>query len=139
MTTRKTSATIYLNANLVKALHQGLLNNYGGLSGAVREDMLETALARPQQLLAYKKPKPDLYGLAAAYGFGFARLHAFSDGNKRVALAVIDVFLQMNGYELEVAEPEAVLIIQDLAAGHLSEAELAAWIKLRTIRWTNPA
>lgn len=138
MATRKISASMYLNANLVKALHQGLLSNYGGLSGAVREDLLETALARPQQLLAYKKPKPDLFELAAAYGFGFARLHAFSDGNKRVALAVIDVFLQMNGYELEVAEAEAVLIIQDLAAGRLSEAELAAWIKLRSIRWTNP-
>ena len=139
MATRKTITATYLNANLVKALHQGLLSNYGGLSGVVREDLLETALARQLQLLAYQRPKPDLFELAAAYGFGFARLHAFSDGNKRVALAVIDVFLQMNGFELEVAEPEAVLIIQDLAAGRLSEAELAAWIKRRSIRWANPA
>ena len=134
MVTRKKSANTFLNAGLVKALHQGLLSNYGGLSGTVREDLLETALAKPLQLLAYKKPKPGLFELAAAYGYGFARLHAFSDGNKRVALAVIDVFLQMNGFELEVAEPEAVLIIQDLAAGRLSEAELAAWVKLRSVK-----
>ncbi len=124
---------MYLNASLVKALHQGLLSNYGGLSGASRDDLLETALAKPLQLLAYKKPKPSLFELAAAYGFGFARLHAFSDGNKRMALATIDVFLQMNGFELEVTEPEAVLIIQDLAAGRISEAELATWVKLRSI------
>jgi death on curing protein len=130
----KKPAYAYLNASLVKALHQGLLSNYGGLSGAVRDDLLETALAKPLQLLAYKKPKPSLFELAAAYGFGFARLHAFSDGNKRVALATIDVFLQMNGFELEVAELEAVLIIQDLAAGRISEAELASWVKLRSAK-----
>jgi death-on-curing protein len=133
VTARKKSAYVYLNASLVKALHQGLLSNYGGLSGASRDDLLETALAKPLQLLAYKKPKPSLFELAAAYGFGFARLHAFSDGNKRMALATIDVFLQMNGFELEVTEPEAVLIIQDLAAGRISEAELATWVKLRSI------
>jgi death on curing protein len=134
MATGKKPAYVYLNASLVKALHQGLLSNYGGLSGAVRDDLLETALAKPLQLLAYKKPKPSLFELAAAYGFGFARRHAFSDGNKRVALATIDVFLQMNGFELEVAELEAVLIIQDLAAGRISEAELAAWVKLRSVK-----
>lgn len=134
MATGKKRAYAYLNASLVKALHQGLLSNYGGLSGTVREDLLETALAKPLQLLAYKKPKPGLFELAAAYGFGFARLHAFSDGNKRLALATIDVFLQMNGFELEVAEPEAVIIIQDLAAGRISEAELAAWVKLRSVK-----
>lgn len=134
MATGKKRAYAYLNASLVKALHQGLLSNYGGLSGTVRDDLLETALAKPLQLLACKKPKPSLFELAAAYGFGFARLHAFSDGNKRVALATIDVFLQMNGFELEVAEPEAVLIIQDLAAGRISEAELTAWVKLRSVK-----
>lgn len=134
MATGKKRGYTYLNAGLVKALHQGLLSNYGGLYGTVRDDLLETALAKPLQLLAYKKPKPNLFELAAAYGFGFARLHAFSDGNKRVALATIDVFLQVNGFELEVAEPEAVLIIQDLAAGRLSEAELAAWVKLRSVK-----
>ena len=134
MATGKKPAYAYLNAGLIKALHQGLLSNYGGLAGAVRDDLLETALAKPLQLLAYKKPRPSLFELAAAHGFGFARLHAFSDANKRVALATIDVFLQMNGFELEVAELEAVLIIQDLAAGRLSEAELAAWVKLRSVK-----
>ena len=134
MATGKKRAYAYLNASLVKALHQGLLSNYGGLSGTVREDLLETALAKPLQLLAYKKPKPGLFELAAAYGFGFARLHAFSDGNKRVALMAMYVFLDTHSVELDAAEPEAVLIIQDLAAGRISEAELAAWVKLRSVK-----
>jgi death on curing protein len=136
MVIRKSTAIRYLNAALVKALHQGLLSDYGGLSGQVREDLLEIALAKRLQLLAYKKPRPTLFELAAAYGFGFAHLHAFSDGNKRVALATIDVFLQMNRFELQVSEPEAVLMIQDLAAGRINEAELGVWIKLRSIKLT---
>jgi death on curing protein len=124
-----------LTVELIKALHLGLLSDYGGLSGTVREDLLQTAFAKPLQLAAYKKPKPSLFELGAAYGFGFAHLHAFSDGNKRVALAAIDVFLQINHFELSVGEAEAVLIIQDLAAGRLSEVELAAWIKLRAVKF----
>lgn len=67
--------------------------------------------------------------LAAAYGFALAKGHCFADGNKRVALSIIDVFLQMNGSELTASEPDAVVTIQALAAGELTEEELAAWIE----------
>jgi death-on-curing protein len=71
---------------------------------------------------------PSLARLAAAYGYALAKGHCFPDGNKRVALAILDVFLRMNGSELTASEPEAVETIQALAAGDLSEEQLADWI-----------
>jgi death-on-curing protein len=84
-------------------------------------------LARPRNLLSYQ-PDSTLGQLAASYGYGFARNHVFADGNKRIALVAINVFLQVNGATLNVAESEAVAQISDLAAGKLTEAELGAWI-----------
>ena len=85
-------------------------------------------MARPRQAYALAKPKPSLARLAAAYACGIARGHCFPDGNKRLALAILDVFLQLNGSELEAAEPETADVIRALAAGELSQEELAAWI-----------
>jgi death on curing protein len=99
------------------------------LFGPAHEAALESTLARPQQLLTYAAPPPTISQLAAAYGFGLARNHCFPDGNKRIALAVIDVFLQLNGFELIVREEDAALTIRSLAAGELDEAELADWIQ----------
>ena len=113
----------------IRLIHRELLGEHGGLDGLIDENMLGATLARPQHLEAYGKPPPSLFQLAAAYGFGFARNHCFKDGNKRIALAAIDVFLQLNGWELLAEEPSAVLTIVQLAAGTLSEAELAAWIE----------
>ena len=123
-----------LGAGLVRALHAELLAEYGGLDARCNEALLESALARPQQQYAYGDPAPTLIGLAAAYGFGLARNHSFSDGNKRIALAAMDVFLQLNGYEIDAPEVEAVAVIQDLAAGRFDEAALAAWLKARSKR-----
>lgn len=66
--------------------------------------------------------------MAAAYGFAFPKSHCFPDGNKRLSLAIIDVFLQLNGRELTAGEADAVVTIRAVAAGDMSEAELAAWI-----------
>jgi death on curing protein len=120
---------------LVKAIHLSVLNEHGGLAGGVEESALAATLARPLQLLHYAKPKPSIYALAASYGYGIARNHCFADGNKRVSLMTIYTFLAINNMEFNAPEPEAVLMIQDLAAGRLSEAELAAWIKLRAIKF----
>jgi death-on-curing protein len=65
----------------------------------------------------------------SAYGFGFAKNHCFTDGNKRIRLVAIDVFLQLNGYELIAEEAEAAIVIEGLAAGEMSEDELANWIE----------
>jgi death-on-curing protein len=116
----------WLDAREVRAIHFELLAEHGGLAGLRDEGLLESALARPKNLLAYGSP--SLSELAAAYGFGLARNHPFFDGNKRTALAAVAVFLDVNGYELVALQTEAVTTILRLAAGELSEAGLAAWI-----------
>ena len=120
---------VWVPASAVRAIHAQLLREYGGLSGPSREPALESTLARPQQLLTYSDQASSIFQLAAAYGFGLARNHCFPDGNKRIALAIIDVFMQLNGFELIAREEDAVLTIRSLAAGELSEAELASWIE----------
>ena len=116
----------------IRSIHTELLAEHGGLDGPVDDDMLGATLARPQQLEAYSDPPASLFQYAAAYGFGFAKNHCFTDGNKRICLAAIDVFLQMNGYELVAEEAEAAIIIEGLAAGDMTEDELVHWIETNT-------
>ena len=124
--------TRWLPEAAIRAIHAELLAEHGGLVGPIDESVLGATLARPQQLNTYSSPPASLYQLAAAYSFGFARNHCFTDGNKRISLAAIDVFLQLNGYELTAQETEAVVIIEDLASGEISEDDLAHWIKANT-------
>ena len=116
----------WLTEALVTALHEELIARYGGHGGLRDQGLLASALARPRNLLAYGEP--GLERLAASYAFGLAKNHPFVDGNKLVALAAIDVFLQLNGHELVVGEPEAVVIMRELASSEIDEPELAAWI-----------
>lgn len=111
-------------------MHLELLAEHGGLPGVRDVNLLESALARPRNLWAYQNP--SMAELAATYGFGLAKNHSFADGNKRIALAVVDAFLGMNGYDLVVPEAEAVDTIRGLAAGTLSQTELAHWLKEHT-------
>jgi len=123
---------LWLGADLVRALHAELLAEHGGLDARCNEALLESALARPQQRFAYAEAPPALANLAAAYGYGLARNHGFSDGNKRVALMAMYVFLRLNGQILDAPEVEAVAVIQDLAPGRFDEAALTAWLKARS-------
>lgn len=116
----------WLARSMVEAAHQQLVAQYGGSPGVRDDGLLDSALARPRNLAAYGEP--TLAELAAAYAFGIARNHPFVDGNKRAALAAVDMFLQFNGQELEPVEAEAVIVFRDLAAGDLDEAALARWI-----------
>lgn len=111
----------------VRSAHAALIAEHGGSDGIRDEGLLQSALARPRNLLAYGEP--TIFALAAAYGFGIARNHPFIDGNKRAALIAIIMFLLRNGHRLMAPEAEAVVVIRDLAAGSLSEDELAAWIE----------
>lgn len=119
---------VWVPADAIIAIHQALVQEHGGLVGTARPGSLEAALARPQHLHHYGAPAPSLARLAAAYGYGLARGHCFTDGNKRLALTVIDVFLQMNGAELTAPEPDAVVTLQALAAGEITEDGLAEWV-----------
>lgn len=86
-------------------------------------------MSRPQNLSAYEQP--DAAALAASYAFGLARNHPFVDGNKRTAAVVSEAFLALNGYSLGASNAEVVVTFLALAAGELSEAELADWFRER--------
>ena len=120
---------VWLDRETPVAIHADLIAEFGGLEGLRDPDLLESALARPQNLAAYGDP--SVFELAAAYAFGLAKNRAFRDGNKRIAFMAAYTFLGLNGFELTAPEPEAVVVIRDLAAGELGEAEIAAWIKTR--------
>lgn len=118
---------IWLESREIKLFHRALIEEHGGLHGLRDESALESALARPQHLL-HCVPDTPLPSLAAAYGYGFSQSHVFNDGNKRIALTAITVFLQLNGWNLTCSEAEAVYAIREAAAGNTHEEMLADWI-----------
>jgi death-on-curing protein len=111
------------------AAHRGQLAEHGGGDGIRDIGMFESAMARPQNLAAYRDP--DAAALAASYAFGLARNHPFVDGNKRTAAVVTEGFLAKNGYRLDASNAEIVPIYETLASGELSEDELAEWFRER--------
>jgi death on curing protein len=117
---------------MASAIHELALLEGGGAEGLRDPGLLESALARPLQLLAYAKPTPKIPGLAAAYAWGLIRDHPFVDGNKRTALLVADAFCTTNGYRFEVSEEECVIIFEAAAAGEIQEAGFAEWFKRHT-------
>jgi death-on-curing protein len=116
----------WLTVIAIHTMHEELIAEHGGSSGVRDQGLLESALARPQNLLAYGKP--TLAELGASYAFGIARNHPFVDGNKRTALMAAYVFLGLNGQRLVAPEAEAVVMMQELASGACGEAEFAAWL-----------
>ncbi len=119
---------VWLNQREIEYFLELTIAEDGGLRGPVNDGPLQSTLARPRHLLAYN-PGASIHQLAAAYGFGFARNHCFADGNKRVALNAIDVFLICNGVEFAANEAEAVVMIRAVAAGEVDEDTLATWIE----------
>ncbi len=121
----------WIDANVLMAAHAEQLAEHGGAEGVRDIGLFESAMARPQNLAAYEEP--DVADIAAAYGFGLVRNHPFVDGNKRTGLVAIELCLVLNGFELEVDDASCVLTILALAAGELSEAQLAAWIRQHVV------
>jgi death-on-curing protein len=122
---------IWLEKALVLAIHERQISEHGGSAGVRDEGLLESALARPQQLHAYGNPAPDLADLAAALAHGLARNHPFLDGNKRTAHVTYRTFLALNGAELIAPDEEKYLTMLALAEGKLGEREFAAWLRGR--------
>ena len=118
---------IWVTLDVALAAHLEQLSEHGGGEGVRDERLLDSAMARPQNLLAYGTP--DAAALAAAYAFGIARNHPFVDGNKRTAAVVSETFLALNGYVLGATDAELVVAFLALAAGELSEEELADWFQ----------
>ncbi len=122
----------WLDRTLLEAIHADLIREHGGAPGLRDMGLINAALARPRHHWAYAK-QPTLATIAASLGFGLIRNHGFIDGNKRLGLMAIYVFLWINGLELHVSEPEAAEVILAVAAGSISERRLATWIHANTI------
>ena len=118
---------VWIDIEVALVAHEEQLAEHGGAAGIRDRSMLESALARPHNLIAYGEP--DVADLTASYAFGIARNHPFADGNKRTALVVSETFLMLNGYTLTATDAEVVVAFLALAAGELSVDELADWFR----------
>jgi death on curing protein len=118
---------IWLTRQVVEILHHEQIAEHGGRPGLRDGRSLESALARPRQLLAHEQDV-TLPRLAAALCIGLARNHPFVDGNKRVALLATYAFLAINGRRLEADEGETAETIERVAAGKVTESQLSDWI-----------
>lgn len=119
----------WVSVEVALAAHREQLAEHGGADGVRDPNMLESAMARPLNLVAYGEP--DVADLAASYAFGIARNHPFVDGNKRTAAVVSETFLALNGHDLTCDDAELVTAFLRLAAGELTVEELTAWFR----RW----
>lgn len=122
----------WLDVDDVAAIHAAQIDEFGGQSGVRDRGLLESAVARPRNRAAHEKS--SLFDLAAAYAFGIARNHPFIDGNKRAALVCAFTFLELNGWEVQAPEADAVVAFYSLAEGKLTEGALAKWIKRHSAR-----
>jgi death-on-curing protein len=122
---------IWLLEQAILTIHQRQIAEHGGSGGLRDQGLLTSAVARPQQLLAYGEPTPDLASLAAAYAYGIARNHPFIDGNKRTALVAARTFLLLNGANVQAAQVDKWLTFLRLAEGSLTEEGLSEWIRNR--------
>jgi len=117
----------WVSRQVLLLLHDESLAEHGGASGLRDAGLLDSALARPLNLALYETP--DVAALAASYGVGLARNHPFVDGNKRTAFLAVGMFLARNGYRLQATQVDATLTMLGVAAGDISEADLALWLR----------
>lgn len=122
-----TSEPDWLTPEDIIVFHGELIAAHGGADGVRDAGLLHSALGRPHHVFAYESQ--DLCVLAATYAHGLAKNHPFVDGNKRVAFAAAHVFLLLNGIRFDGPETEAVVMIEGLASGNVSETEFAAWLR----------
>jgi death on curing protein len=121
----------WIDKRLLLLLHDESLAEHGGASGLRDEGLLDSALARPLNLVAYGEP--DFADLAATYAHGLAKNHPFVDGNKRAAFLAAGLFLALNGKRLTASQADATLAVFGLAAGEIGEEAFADWIRKHTI------
>jgi death-on-curing protein len=122
---------VWVNRKALELLHDESLAEHGGAPGLRDEGLLESALARPVNL-AYCG-EPDFAALAASYGVGLAKNHPFIDGNKRVALLAVGMFLYLNGYRLRASQAEATTTMLNVAAGDITEDAFAEWLRAHVV------
>ena len=117
----------WIDKRLLLLLHDKSLSLHGGASGMRDEGLLDSALARPLNMAAYGEP--DVADLAAAYGFGLAKNHPFTDGNKRTAFLAVGLFPRLNGYRLNATQTDATLTVLQMPSSEIVESALADWLR----------
>ena len=127
------TAPKWVTASLATAIHDEAIYEFGGLAGVRDSGLLQSALNRPRNLLAFK-PESSIFKLAAALCVGIAKDHPFHDGNKRTALLATRAFLYLNGQELEPTQADEVTTLVAVADGSLDERRLAEWLKRNSSR-----
>jgi death-on-curing protein len=125
-------APVWVLRETVIALHEQLIAQFGGSSGLRDAGLLDSALARPENLQAYEKP--TVFDLVASYAFGLVKNHPFIDGNKRMGFAVAVLFLELNDRRFQALEADAVVKTLALAAGEIGQPEYVAWLKTNSTR-----
>jgi len=120
----------WISKQAVLAIHGRLLAEHGGAPGLRDEGLLDAALASPKNHFAYKRA--DILRLAAAYAYALTQNHPFADGNKRVALTVAGVFLELNGIRLDASEQDAAQATRALSSREMGEVEFATWLRTCT-------
>jgi len=126
----------WIRLDVVLAVHEAVIGEHGGSLGIRDLSLLESALARPKNADAYAESPPDIPQLAAMYALGISRNHPFVDGNKRVALAVLESFLEMNGYTLAADDAVCVTAFWALAAGDLTDGDFSDWVQKNAVART---
>lgn len=123
---------VWVLREVVLLAHEQSLAQFGGPAGIRDEGLLDSALGKPQNLFAYGKP--NLFALSASYAFGIVKNHPFIDGNKRTGFVAAVTFLACNGWRLEASEVDATVCTLALAAGEMTEAAYAEWLKANSKR-----
>ncbi len=127
--TAKVVQWVWVNSKVLHAVHDEQLAEHGGGTGVRDAGLFDSAVNRPQQLAHYGTP--DVAELAASYGYGISRNHPFIDGNKRTTFVALEMFLLLNGYALVADDADCVLTMLAVAAGDISEADFATWVRSR--------
>ena len=125
---------VWISLQLSLSIHSRQIAEHGGPDGVRDQSLLESSLARPQQKWFDKSPEPTIGEMAAALAFGIAKNHPFVDGNKRTSAVLMELFVNLNGYQLNANDEDLLFMILELASGNISEEQLAAWITARIVQ-----
>lgn len=125
---------VWIRRDTVLAIHEAQIAEHGGLLGLRDAGLLDSALARPRIVGASAEFQRNVPALGARYAIAVIRSHPFIDGNKRVGLVLLELFLNLNGYDLETTDEESFGAIIALAAGKISDDEFIAWVRERVSR-----
>ena len=125
----------YLTLNEVLDLYYRVLEQSGGAVGIRDLGALESALAQPRMTFDEEELYPTVVEKAAALGYSLINNHPFVDGNKRIGHAAMEVFLILNGYEIEADVDEQEQIMLSVAAGQIKREGLQEWLRSHIVEW----